>query len=475
MSNWFILLPEIILAFTIMLVLIVDLISTSCQRLWLGVLSLVGILLTVICLWIVPSGAFGEAFLNDGLARFIKSIVLLALLLVVLFSWDFDKVWGRPLGEYLVLLLSSGLGILFLASGTEMILLYIGLELTTFPLVLLTAYCPADKKSAEGGLKFLVLAALGAAVLLFGFSLIYAAAGTTQLQALVPALIQTGNTPLVLMGLLCILAGLGFKMALVPFHMWVPDAYEGAPTAITAFLSVAGKTAGFVLAIRILATGFPVQVSEWSRIFAVLAAVTMCLGNFAAIPQTNMKRLLAYSSIAQAGYIVMGLVAFQVLGLSSILYYLTAYLFANLAAFGVVIAVERSSRSVELSAYHGLAMRSPRLALIMLLALLSLAGIPPLAGFAAKFYLFAAVYSEGYIWLVVLAVLNSALSLYYYLKVIRAIYIQKPAADAVQPVTVPLALTIVLVVTTFGILALGVYPSPIVDLAREVVVLFLTP
>jgi NADH-quinone oxidoreductase subunit N len=475
MSNWLLLLPEFILAFTIVLVLVADLTTTARKHMWLGLLSLIGILLTLICVWVVPSGAFGEAFLNDGLARFIKSIVLLALALVVLFSWDFDRIWGRPQGEYLVLLLSSALGMLFLASGTEMILLYVGLELTTFPVVLLTAYCPADKKSAEGGLKFLVLAALGSAIFLFGFSLIYAVAGTTQLSALVPALVQTGSTPLVIMGLLCMLAGLGFKMALVPFHMWVPDAYEGAPTPITAFLSVASKTAGFVLAMRILATGFPTQLPQWSMVFAVLAAASMCLGNFAAIPQTNMKRLLAYSSIAQAGYIIMGLVAFKTLGLSAILYYLAAYVVTNLAAFGVVIAIERSSSSVELSAYYGLAQRSPRLALVMLLALLSLAGIPPLAGFTAKFYLFAAVYSEGYVWLVILAVLNSALSLYYYLRVIRAIYIQKPTPDAAPIGTVPVALTIVLVITTLGILSLGVYPSPIVDLAREAVVPLLTP
>jgi len=475
MSNWFILLPEFILLLTIGVILLVDFMISASKRYWLILLALLGTLVTVACVWLVPAGGFGEVFLNDGLSRFVKTLILLALLLVSLCSWEFDQVWGRPLGEYLVLLLSSALGMLFLASGTEMILLYVGLELTTFPIILLTAYQPAQQKSAEGGLKFLILAALGSAVLLFGFSLVYAATGVTKLSLLTQALTSGTTHPLVIMGLLCMLAGLGFKMALVPFHMWVPDAYEGAPTPITAFLSVASKTAGFILALRLLASGFPAVRAQWSQVFAALAAATMVLGNFAAIPQTNIKRLLAYSSIAQAGYLIMGLIAFQTLGLSSLLYYLAAYLFANLAAFAVVIVVERVSGSVEISGFDGLAVRSPRLALIMMLALLSLAGIPPLAGFTAKFYLFAAVFGEGYVWLVVLAVLNSALSLYYYLRVIRAIYINSPAEGAPLFSSLPVPLILVLAITLLGILLLGIYPSPIVNLAREVVTPLLIP
>jgi len=467
MSGWLRLLPEFILMATAGAVLLADLILPRTQRRWLTPVAFVGTVATLLALWFgTPGGEFGGAFLADGLAAYLKTLILSALGLVLLLAWDFDKVWGRPLGEYLILLLSSALGMMFLASGTELILLYVGLELATFPLVLLTAYRPQDRKSAEGGLKYLILATLGSAILLFGFSLLYAAFGVTRSAELVAALAQAPGNLLAIFGLLCVLAGIGFKTALVPFHMWAPDAYEAAPTPVTAFLSVASKSAGFALALRLLVGALPQLRPEWSQVLAALAAVTMLLGNFAAIPQTNLKRLLAYSSIAQAGYIVMGLIAYHTLGLSSLLYYLTAYLFTNLGAFAVVVALERATGSSDLPAYTGLAQRSPRLALVMLLAFLSLAGIPPLAGFTAKFYLFAAAYGQGYSWLVLLAVLNSALSLFYYLRVVRSMYILPPEAGAPALPRLPLPLATVLLICVLGILVLGVYPGPFVALAR---------
>lgn len=468
--NWLLLLPELILAATLGAVLLADLILPPARRSWLAGLTLAGTAAALVALIASAPGTFGGVFTNDGLARFIKVIVLAALGLVVLSAWSFDLVWRRPWGEFLVLLLAGALGMLFLASGQELVLLYVALELATFPLVLLTAYRPADVKSAEGGLKFLILATLGSAVFLFGVSLVYAATGATRLVDISAALAAGQTGPVLLMGLLSILAGMGFKLALVPFHMWVPDAYEGAPTPVTAFLSVASKSAGLVLAIRLLAQAFPELRVEWSGVLAALAALTMCLGNFAAIPQTNIKRLLAYSSIAQAGYLIMGLVAFQVLGLSALLFYLAAYLVTNLAAFGVVIAVERVTGSTDIEAYRGLAQRAPRLGLVLMLALLSLAGIPPLAGFTAKFYLFAAVYGQGYLWLVIVAVLNSVLSLYYYLRVIRVAYIEPPATASAPALPVAFPLALVLTLCLIGILALGVYPGPWVDLARAAVV-----
>jgi NADH-quinone oxidoreductase subunit N len=342
------------------------------------------------------------------------------------------------------------------------------LETATFPLVLLAAYRPADPRSAEGGIKYLIIAALGSAIFLFGLSLIYAVTGVTRITLLANA-IANGFGPLLILGVLCLLAGIGFKLALVPFHMWAPDTYEGAPTPVTAFLSVASKTAGFALALRILASALPAVRAEWGMVLAALSAASMLLGNLAAIPQTNLKRLLAYSSIAQAGYAVMGLVAFQTIGLSALLFYLAAYLFTNLGAFAVVIAVERATGSTDLAAYAGLAQRSPRLALILMLSLLSLAGIPPLAGFTAKFYLFAAVYGQGYVWLVFLGVINSAISLYYYLRVIRAAYILPPAPQAAGLPPLPAALSAALAIALAGILLLGVYPSPWVSMARAAV------
>jgi NADH-quinone oxidoreductase subunit N len=468
MSDWLRLLPEIVIALTIGLVLLADLIFRDNRKQSLVWLAFLGSLGALVLVWTAPAGAFGGAFVNDMLARFLKSLILGATSLVLLSAWDFERVWHRPQGEFLMLLLSSTLGMLFMASGNELILLYVGLELATFPLVLLTAYRPADIKSAEGGLKYLIIATLGSAIFLFGLSLVYATTGVTRLSLLANA-ISTGFGPLLILGVLCLLAGIGFKLALVPFHMWAPDTYEGAATPVTAFLSVASKTAGFALALRLLAGALPAVRAEWSMVLAALATASMFLGNLAAIPQTNLKRLLAYSSIAQAGYVVMGLVAFQTIGLSALLYYLAAYLFTNLAAFAVVIAIERATGSTDLPAYTGLAQRSPRLALVMMLALLSLAGIPPLAGFTAKFYLFAAVYSQGYLWLVFVAVINSAISLYYYLRVIRAIYITVPVADAPALPKLPLALAAVLTVTMIGILFLGVYPGPLVSAARAAV------
>lgn len=467
MTGWWRLLPEGLIALSAGVVLVADLVLPRTQRRWLVPLALAGTAATLTAVWgLAPAGTFGGAFSHDPLAVFLKTLVLAALGAVVLMSWEPARDQDPAQGETLVLLLAASLGMMVLASGTELVLLYIGLELATFPLVLLTASRPHEARSAEGGLKYLVLATLGSAILLFGFSLLYAATGETRAPELAAALAAAPGQPLALLGLLCVLAGIGFKTALVPFHLWAPDAYEAAPTPVTAFLSVAGKTAGFALALRLLIGALPALRADWGQVLAALSAVTMLLGNLAAFPQTNLKRLLAYSSIAQAGYLVMGLVAYHAQGLSALLYYLSAYLVTNLAAFGTVIALERAAGTAEIAAYAGLAQRSPRLALTLLLALLSLAGIPPLAGFTAKFTLFAAAYGQGYGWLVLLAVLNSALSLYYYLRVVRVMYILPPeeGAPARLPVSWPLAA--VLLVCLAGVLLLGIYPGPFVDLAR---------
>ncbi len=466
MTGWLHLLPEWILAGSAGAVLAADLAGARARRA-LPALALAGVAATLLALWwLTPVGNFGGVFSADALGRYFKTLVLLALGWVILSAWDFSRDWRRPQGEYLLLLLAAALGMMFLASAQELVLLYVGLELTTFPLVLLVAYQPAQAKSSEGGLKYLILAALGSAILLFGFSLVYVLTGVTRLAEVTARLAVLDSNPVLLFGLLCALAGIGFKVAMVPFHTWAPDAYEGAPTPVTAFLSVAGKTAGFALAFRLLPGFFPAQQVQWSQVLAILAAVTMTLGNFAAIPQTNLKRLLAYSSIAQAGFILMGLAAYSPRGLSALLFYLGAYLFTNLGAFGVVIAVEKATGATEIAAYQGLAQRSPRLALGLLLALLSLAGIPPLAGFAAKFYLFTAAYGQGLQWLVVLAVLNSALSLYYYLRVVRVMYILPPETGSTPIRLRDRPLTAALLLCLAGILVLGFYPGPFVELAR---------
>lgn len=458
MNRWAVLLPELILAATVGLVLFLDLFLPAARKRWLSGLALLGALLSLSCLWLAPQGAFDVATTGDFLGGLFRALILSALALVLLSSWDFDRVWGRPLAEYLVLLLSAALGMLFLVQSQELILLYIGLELATFPLVLLTAFRPADPKSAEGGLKYLLLAALASSLFLFGLSLIYASTGATQMKEVANAISGHGFGPMLLLGLLCVLVGVGFKLALVPFHFWAPDAYEGAPTPVAAFLSVASKTAGFALAVRLLGNMLPGLRAEWGSILAILSVASMTWGNLAAFHQTDLKRLLAYSSIAQAGNILMGLVAFQSQGLSALVYYLMAYLFTNLAAFAVVIAVERTWGGTRIEDMAGLAQTSPRLALVLLLSFLSLAGIPPLAGFTAKFYLFTAVFGQGYTWLVVAAVVNSAISLYYYLRVIRVLYILPPAEKSPKIARLPVSLGLVLLITTAGILVVGVFP-----------------
>jgi len=293
--------------------------------------------------------------------------------------------------------------------------------------------------------------------------------GVTTYAGLGDVIRQQVQHPLLAAGLVFVVAGIGFKIAMVPFHMWAPDAYEGAPTPVTAFLSIAGKTAGFALAIRLFAQAFPALQHHWVMALAILSAITMSLGNFAALVQTNIKRLLAYSSIAQAGYMLMGLVAFSRDGLAALLYYLIAYLVTTIAAFSVVIALERGSGRTDLEAYRGLAARSPRLALLMLLALLSLAGIPPLVGFTAKFYLFTAAFSQGFGWLVLIAVLNSSLSVYYYLKIVRLMYIE-PSEDQPAVLLAPhWALSLTMIVALIGVLLIGVIPHPFIATAKQAV------
>ena len=470
MTGWLHLLPEFTLAGTAGAVLLADLVFGAGVRRGLVPLALVGTAGTLaVLLAATPAGSFDGAFAADATAAYFKVLLLAALAAVLGLSRDIERLTGRPPAEYLFLLLCATLGMLFLASATELVLLYVGLELATFPLVLLTAYQPRRARSAEGGIKYLLLAALGSAVLLFGLSWLYALTGATRLDMLT-AVLAAGRVPFppLAVGLACVMGGVGFKLALVPFHTWAPDAYEGAPTPVTAFLSVAGKTAGFALAVRLLAGFLPAAAPWWTVLLGGLAAVTMVLGNLAAMPQRNLKRLLAYSSIAQAGYLVMGLVAFGEQALAAMLYYLAAYLVTNLAAFAVVTAVERATGSADVSAFQGLARRAPRLALVLMLALLSLAGIPPLAGFTAKFVLFTAAYGQGLVGLVFLAVLNSALSLYYYLRIIKAAYITPPPEPAAG-VPVPAVLAVVLVLCLAGILVLGVVPAPFMAWAQSAV------
>ncbi len=468
-SSWLVLSPELIILVLAMTLIITGLLVKKSHSWGITLLVLIGLGLALAALWLGPQASFGQAFIVDGMAKILKTVVLAALGLLVLMVKDFEAVWKRPQVEFQTLLLFSGLGMMSLISSQELILMVVSLELTTFPLVLLTAFQPQNRRSAEGGIKYLLMAALGSAVLLFGLSLIMVVTGVTTYLGLAEIINAQVQHPLLVTGLVFVVAGVGFKIAMVPFHMWAPDAYEGAPTPVTAFLSIAGKTAGFALAIRLFAQAFPALQHHWVMALAILSALTMSLGNFAALVQTNIKRLLAYSSIAQAGYMLMGLVAFSQDGLAALLYYLMAYLVTTIAAFSVVIAMERGSGRTDLEAYRGLAERSPRLALLMLLALLSLAGIPPLVGFTAKFYLFTAAFSQGFGWLVLIAVLNSSLSVYYYLKIVRLMYIEPSEDQPAVLLTPHWALSLTMVVAVIGVLLVGIIPNPFIATAKAAV------
>ncbi|HEX7401139.1 MAG TPA: NADH-quinone oxidoreductase subunit N, partial [candidate division Zixibacteria bacterium] len=381
-------------------------------------------------------------------------------------------------GDYFGLILFSMVGMMFLASAGELLTLYVSLELTTIPLFVLAAYRKDEQKSSEAGLKYLILGGMSSALLLFGISLLFGLTGTTFLKELKTALIvkfiSTGEVgPALTLSLIFIIAGLGFKLALVPFHMWVPDVYEGAPTPITAFLSVASKAAGIAAFLRIFFRAFLMVQVDWVLLLAVLASLAMIIGNVIALLQTNIKRMLAYSSIAQIGYILIGAVSASSTGASSIAFYVFVYMFANMGAFAAVIAFGNTTGSDEIKDYAGLSRRSPALAAMMAVFMLSLVGIPPLAGFMGKYYLFSSAIEQGYIWLVVVAILTSVISLYYYLGVVRQMYFQVSSDEKTSAVAITTALKTALIISVIGVLIFGILPHIFLNLANQAAAVFL--
>lgn len=413
--------------------------------------------------WNLPDTIFGGAYSNGSTQVFFKQMFLMAGLLVTLLSWPDRRKTAAiqpagQAGEYLGLLLLSLTGMCLLVSAEELVLIYVSLELVTMPLILLVAFNREDRKSLEAGMKYVFFSALSSGLLLYGLSLVYGMTGTTYIREILGRMTLT---PLSLAALILVMGGVGFKIAAVPFHLWTPDTYQGAPSPVTAFLSVASKAAGFVLFYKLVAAGFLGLELSVQYLLCLLATVTMTFGNFIALHQTNMKRFLAYSSIAQAGYLMIGLTHPGHLGLVSVTYYILVYLASNLAAFGVVICIERANGRDDMRDYVGLSQTNPGLAAVMMLAMFSLAGIPPLAGFLGKFYLFAAAAEEGLYWLVFVGTINATISLYYYLVVIKWMYIVKPAEGRAGIGRIPLGWPsgTVLFVTTALMLVAGILPQ----------------
>lgn len=477
-TDWLLLSPELFLTAAALLVLCLAIFLEKSKEEFLAFFAIVLLAITGALLAFVaahPARRRGPIlagmFVVDNFALFFKFLILLSIVLAILASIRFVGETPYPGGEYYALLLFTGVGMFFMASGDNLISIYVALELMALSSYILAGYFKGEVKSTEAALKYFVLGAFSSAVLLYGMSLVYGVAGNMGLRQLGKLFSAAPTTNLLSVGILLILAGLLFKIAAVPFHVWTPDVYEGSPTPVTAFFSVGPKLAAYAILARIFYVAFPKFEPDWGLIVALVSAATMIFGNIAALLQSNVKRMLAYSSIAHAGYALLGVLAFRTeFGLWGILTYLLAYTFMNFGAFTLVIFLEAKGYAAESVAdFNGLARRNMAAAAVMLVFLLSLAGIPPTAGFIGKYYLFTAAIKAGYAWLAVLAVLMSAVSLFYYFRIAAAMFFSEAAGAKIRS---SYALTTVVVICGAGTLLPGIVPQPFLELLRACV---LTP
>lgn len=458
---------ELGLAALILALFVATLLARGDDRRWLGWVATAGVLVLTLAALALPEAGprLGGAFVQDGLALFAKRLFLAAAFIGLLGGLALSATaFRRRAGEYHLLLLASLLGMLVLASARDLVLLFVAFELMSIPLYVLTGFVKREGQAVEASLKFFLVGSVSSAVMAYGLSFLYGAAGTTSLAGVARA--AAAGDALALVGLVVAFAGFGFKIAAFPFHMWVPDAYEAGPTPFVAWLSVAPKAAGFVALFRVYVEGVGTGLAFWVPMAAALAAVTIVAGNLMALPQQNAKRLLAYSGIAHIGYMLMGLAALSASGTAMVLFYLVAYVFGNMGAFLVVEAVARAEGTEHLAGLRGLAQRSPLLALAMLLFLLSLGGIPFVAGFWAKLYVFWAAATAGLYWLVFVGAVLTVVALFYYLVVARRMYIEP--SPRTGRLTLEPTLTLAVVICAVGVVALGVYPRPVVMAALRV-------
>jgi NADH-quinone oxidoreductase subunit N len=485
--------PELILLLTGIVVLVVDLAwrdeapsegeaPRAKKTIWVPALALVGLagaLLATILLWGTPPTTVLAMMAVDPFALFFKIIALVCVMLVILAAVPYLQDRTRYRGEFYALLVFAGLAISLASSGIDLISIYLAMEFLSITSYVLAGYLRDDRKSNEAGIKYFLYGAVTSAAMLYGMSLLYGATGTTKLS-LIAQLLTFGQESiqwLAVAALVPLLAGFAFKIVLAPFHQWAPDTYEGAPTPVTAFLSVGSKAAGFAILMRVLFTALPSFRWDigWMAFLMALSIISMALGNLIALRQSNIKRMLAYSSISQAGYIIIGVICLVLnaegafLGVNGSLFYLFAYLFTNLAVFTAVIAFESATGSSEIADYRGLVKRSPVMAGVMLVGMLSLAGIPGTAGFLGKLFVFGSAIQFNTTQTLVLAlvgVLTSVIAAFYYLNVVRQMFFE-PADEEAEQVTLPAGLKVGLAVTAAGILVIGVYPQPFLDLATE--------
>jgi NADH-quinone oxidoreductase subunit N len=466
-------LPEIIMVIFGLVILMVDLFLPKGKKELLALFSIAGVSLAALATYNLLGAeitTFSGMFISDDYASFFKFLFYGSIILTILISVQYLQIEEIHGGEYYSIMLFAGTGMMIMASASDLVTLYLGLELMAISVYILVGLMRGSLKSNEASLKYFILGAFSSGILLYGISLIYGITGSTNLRIIGERLggMDLSN-PGIVLAMLMIAVGFAFKVAAVPFHMWTPDAYEGAPTPVTAFMSVGPKAAAFAGFIRVFIEAFPQVRPDWTLLLATLAVLTMVIGNILALVQTNIKRMLAYSSIAHAGYALIGVVAGGELGLASVLLYLMVYLFMNMGAFGVVILLSRGhGMGDEIQDYTGLARKAPFAAFLMLVFMFSLTGIPPTAGFIGKFYLFMAAIQSGYTFLAVVGLVVSAVSSVYYLYVVMVMYMREPEREFsfVSSPALPIALTVSLVAVLF----LGVYPAPLVDYALSVVI-----
>ena len=465
--NWSLISLEAFITLTLVGLVIVDvLLPKDTKEDWIGTISF-GALFGMIAFWLtqqhLTGTTFSGMFVMDSLSWFFKGFFLIAMVFVFAMTQQYFLSLGKRRNEFYLLLWLSLIGMCFVASAADFLLMFIAIEILTISLYVMTAYLKSDKLSIEAGMKYLILGALSSGFFLFGLSFLYGSAHSTNFHALQAFVSVNPLTPALAFGLVLVFSSVAFKIAAVPFHMWVPDVYQGAPTPVTALLSVGSKAAGFIFLIRLVFGVFEPWHMELSTILAVLAAITMTYGNLVAMFQTNIKRLFGYSSISHAGYLLMGAAAGSALGASAINFYLLGYMVTNLAAFLAIVLCANVIKSDAIADYAGLAKRSNILACTLVLALVSLAGMPPLAGFFGKFTLLMATVNSGLLWLALIAVVNIVISTYYYLVIVKKIFVDNPSCSS--PILVSPSMRLLLSAGIIGIIAIGIFQGPFLDLA----------
>ena len=447
---------EMVLTVLILLLLVIKIFDNRKDKNYSGILYFINFLLfVVLLLGFLPNSSgtlFNNMYMTSPLNVIEKNILTLGALLVSLQAYDWLKNHKNAI-EFYMLLLATLLGLFFMISSGHFLMFYLGLELATIPMAALAAFDTEKSKSGEAGIKLILSSAFSSCILLFGLSLIYGTTGTLNFTALAQPNIINGS-PLQLLGFIFLFCGFAFEISIVPFHLWAADVYEGSPIPITSYISVVSKGAVIFIFISVLYTVFKNIISTWSNVLIVASVITMTIGNLFAIRQTNIKRFLAFSSITQAGYILIGIAGSSVLGMSSVVYFILIYVFSNLGAFGVVSAVSAATGKEEIADYKGFYHTNPKLGLLILLAIFSLAGVPPTAGFFGKLFLLTAGVGKGLYPLIIIAALNMIISLYYYLMIVKAVFIDK-SEHPIEPIKSSFPAKIGLVICSIGILAIG--------------------